>query len=194
MPGEPTSFPLLGGVTLLERAINYVLGGLPLVDAVALSAPTPCQGWDVHTLLRHLRDSLDALHEAFQLGDVGLDIAPGPPGCPVASVRTGASRLLGACVTGTTDTVAIAGLPLTVGVIGGTGAIEIAVHGWDLTVACGHERPIPPDLADELFDLAPLLVGREDRPGRFAAPVPVSALAEPGDRLVAFLGRNPISR
>jgi uncharacterized protein (TIGR03086 family) len=71
------------------------------------------------------------------------------------------------------------------------GAVEIAVHGWDVAQACGHPRPIPPQLAKELLRLAPLLVTDADRPGRFAAPVAVPAHASPGDRLVAFLGRDP---
>jgi uncharacterized protein (TIGR03086 family) len=69
--------------------------------------------------------------------------------------------------------------------------VEIAVHGWDVAQACGRPRPIPPQLAEELLQLAPLLVTDADRPGRFAPPVAVPAGASPGDRLVAFLGRGP---
>ena len=85
----------------------------------------------------------------------------------------------------------IGGHTLTSVLVAGTGAIEITVHGWDVARACGRTDPVPPALADELLDLAPLLVACTDRPGRFDRPVPVPPGAAPGDRLVAFLGRQP---
>jgi hypothetical protein len=84
-----------------------------------------------------------------------------------------------------------------------TGAVEIAVHGWDVSAACaragcggagcggagGEVRPIPASLATRMLQLCPLLVvGRE---GLFAVPVEVPAQASPGDRLVGYLGRDP---
>jgi len=65
------------------------------------------------------------------------------------------------------------------------------MHGWDVAHACGHPRPIPQHLAEELLLISPLLVTDADRPARFAAPVAVSPHAGPADRLVAFLGRCP---
>ena len=52
-----------------------------------------------------------------------------------------------------------------------TGAIEIAVHGWDISVACGARRPVPPGLAAVLAPIAPLLITPRTRPGLFAGPV-----------------------
>ena len=65
------------------------------------------------------------------------------------------------------------------------------MHGWDVARACASDRPIPADLADELLDLAVVLVRAADRPGRFARPAPVPAGAPAGDQLLAFLGRTP---
>ena len=72
-----------------------------------------------------------------------------------------------------------------------TGAIEITVHGWDIAVACGRARPVPPGLAAVPLATASLLVPSDVRPGLFADPVPLHAPACPGDELVAFLGRRP---
>jgi hypothetical protein len=72
-----------------------------------------------------------------------------------------------------------------------TGAIEIAVHGWDISVACGARRPVPPGLAAVLLPIAPLLISPGTRPGLFADPVRLPGPAFPGDQLVAFLGRQP---
>jgi hypothetical protein len=72
-----------------------------------------------------------------------------------------------------------------------TGAIEITVHGWDISVACGDRRPVPLGLAAVLLPIAPLLLPPGTRPGLFADPVRLAAPACPGDQLVAFLGRQP---
>lgn len=195
MTDERAAASLLGGVGLLERAINYTLGNLRLVTPDALPRRTPCRAWDLRALLAHLDDSLVALSEAAETGGIGLgthgtDAAS--PDDPVADVRAHARRLLGAWVAaGRHDPVVIGGASLTSGIVTGTGAIEIAVHGWDVARACGHERPVPPALAEEMLPLCPLFVSEADRPARFAAPVDVSALAGPADRLLAFLGRVP---
>jgi uncharacterized protein (TIGR03086 family) len=184
---------LLGGIGLLERAINYTLGSLHLVTPAAMSRPTPCRDWDLGALLRHVDDSLTALYEAIDLGRVDLVPPEGDlDGDPVAAVRDRARRLLGAWAAGgSPDAVSIAGRPLTPTIVTSTGAVEVAVHGWDVARACGRDRPIPPSLAFELLELSPLLVTEADRPGLFAPPVDVSPLASPGDRLLAFLGRDP---
>ncbi len=98
--------------------------------------------------------------------------------------------------------VAVGGLPMPAGLVACTGAVEIAVHGWDVSAARARagrgsagcegdfpETPIPAGLAARMLRLSPLLVaGRE---GLFAVPVEVPAQASPGDRLVGYLGRRP---
>jgi len=72
-----------------------------------------------------------------------------------------------------------------------TGAMEITVHGWDIGVASGLRRPIPPLLAGVLLALAPVVLPPRIRPGLFDEPVALPAEATVSDRLVAFLGRHP---
>ena len=72
-----------------------------------------------------------------------------------------------------------------------TAALEVAVHGWDISRACGQRQPIPRALATGLLVIAPVLVPRTGRPPLFAAPVTAGANADPSDRLAAFLGRTP---
>jgi uncharacterized protein (TIGR03086 family) len=185
---------LIGGITLLERAINYTYGSLQLVTVEALSHPTPCERWDLGALLDHMNDSLLALYEAVSVGrvDLAVRVDHEPVADPVARLRNRACSLLGAWAAADRDhTVSIGGSPLSSGIVTGTGAIEVAVHGWDVARACGGQRPIPPSLAEELLELAHLLVTDADRPTRFAAPVWLAPEAGPADRLIAFLGRHP---
>jgi uncharacterized protein (TIGR03086 family) len=191
MFGEPAE-PLIGGISLLERAINFTLGSLHLVTEDDLPRPTPCHAWDVRALLWHMEDSVLALHEAADLGHVDIDEnSPDPVEDPVAALRDRACRLVGAWARGTgPGVVSIAGTPLTAGILTGTGAIEVAVHGWDLAMACGRPRAIPGNLAEEMLPLSPLFVTEADRPGRVAPQVPPPPSAGPAARLLAFLGRE----
>jgi len=89
------------------------------------------------------------------------------------------------------EIIAIADRRLTLGLMTGVGALEMAVHGWDLSRACGHRRPIPGPLAASLLHISPLLVPRTGRAPLFGPPVTVPPMATPSDQLVAYLGRDP---
>jgi uncharacterized protein (TIGR03086 family) len=85
--------------------------------------------------------------------------------------------------------VVVGGLPMPGGLVACAGAVEIAVHGWDVAAARGGDCPIPAELARRLLRLCPFLAaGREDL---FARPVPVPVQAGPCDQLVGSLGRDP---
>lgn len=185
---------------LLERAIGYAAGNVDAVTPQLLSGPTPCADWDLRRLLHHVNDSLDTLREGIDAGRIGLHPAAGgtdgeddPAADPVAAFRDRAARLLGAwSAAGPRGRmVAIAGHPLAASVVAGAGAIEVAVHGWDIARACGHLRPIPAALAIDLLRICPLVVTDGTRHRLFADPVAVSPLSSPGDWLVAYLGRSP---
>jgi hypothetical protein len=71
------------------------------------------------------------------------------------------------------------------------GAVEIAVHGWDVLEG---PRPAPPDPGQPVAGpvaVVPWVISDLIRPGLFAAPVRISPLGSPSDRLVALLGRQP---
>ncbi|NGO70930.1 TIGR03086 family metal-binding protein [Streptomyces boncukensis] len=191
-----------GAGELLERAVGYALGTARLVTPQALGRPTPCAAWDLGSLMAHLDDSLAALHEGFDVGTIALAPAgPAPPGSPGgdgdpgAAFRRRAARLLGAwAAAGPADRlIAIADAPLTAEAVSLTGALELAVHGWDIARATGQrDRPVPDPLARELLPVAHQLVPHPGtRHPLFAPEIRLPPGAPPGDRLVAFLGRDP---
>jgi uncharacterized protein (TIGR03086 family) len=177
---------------LLERAIAYALVSMNGVAAPLLCRPTPCTSWDLRALVAHLNDSVSVLREGIDTRCISRH-APLDAGDPVATFRVRARELLGAWLaTGLDDVpISVANLPLPAALVAGTGAVEIVVHGWDVAVACGHRRPIPPALATELLGICPLIASGATRSALFARPVPVSSTAIPSDQLVAFLGRDP---
>jgi uncharacterized protein (TIGR03086 family) len=180
---------------VLASAIRYALGSLTLVTPESLSRPTPCAAWDLAALLEHVGDSLAALHDGIAAGQVGLDRAALTPAHPdlVATLRDRAGRLLAASVVadGLDLPVAIADRWLPGTWVAAVGAVEIAVHGWDIPAPGRARQPIPSVLASRILAIVPLVVTDVTRHARFAAPVAAASQASPGDRLVALLGRNP---
>ena len=181
---------------LLGSAVSYALTEAALVTPQLLSSPTPCPGWDLQMLLDHVVDSIRVLHDAMATGGVGTRVAPGSPRPtpdPVARLRSHTARLLAAdAAPGPAErAVSIGDRELTASLVAVAGAVEIAVHGWDISVACGAARVIPSGLAALLVPIAPLLITAETRSGLFSDPVRLPGPACPGDELVAFLGRQP---
>jgi uncharacterized protein (TIGR03086 family) len=176
----------------LDRAVAYALGSLNVVTLDRLTSTTPCRGWDLTALLRHLDDSLAALHEGLTFGRVAALPTPADVGGDlVACVRARAVQLIGQSESSSTVTIAERELPR--GVLAVVGALELTVHGWDIARACGLDRPIPPRLAAELLAVAPMVVTEATRPEQFGVPVMLSRAASNADRLIAFLGRDPSS-
>jgi len=204
-----------GGATgLLAGALRYALSVCAQVKPAELGSPTPCVEWDIGALLWHLSESVADLEAGLRTGslDDGRPEGPAParprprallpgdgdpdpflalPPDPLGALRERAADLLCACYDGgpAGRFVVVGGLPLPAGIVACTGAVEIAVHGWDVSAALGRGGTIPPGLATRLLALCPLLAA--GRQGLFAAAVPVSAQASPGDRLLGYLGRDP---
>jgi uncharacterized protein (TIGR03086 family) len=194
-PPAPAAWPA-EGARLLEPSISYALGAALAVTPELLSRPTPCREWDLRMLLRHACESLAAFGEGIEAGRVGLYPAAEDgvlAADPARAFRDRAGQLLDAW-TGPghqRQVVEIAGCPLAVTVMAAAAALEVAVHGWDISRACGQRQPIPHALAIDLLAIAPVLVPRTGPHPLFAAPVAVAATAGPSDRLAAFLGRSP---
>lgn len=186
---------------LLAAAVQYARRTLDALTAERLAAATPCRGWDLRTLLRHLDDSLAALHDGIAAGAVALQPSPDDPGSRaddpaqrlVASIRRRGDRLLGACrvARGSSGSVVIGHLRMPLATVVLVGAVELTAHGWDVARSLGRDEPVPDPLARDLLRALPAVVNDATRAGLFAPPVAVPARSRPGERLVAQLGRSP---
>ena len=192
MAGREVGLP--GVTALLAGAITYALDACAQVAPGEMTRSTPCPGWDLAALLAHLAASVSDLESAIRTGHLDQEPGPGPgDGDPVEALRDHAANLLFSCYAhhGSDRFVLVGGLPLPSVIVACTGAVEIAVHGWDVSAARGRGSPIPPGLAVRMLGVTPLLLA--SRAGLFGPPVVVSPQASPGDRLVAHLGRTPVA-
>jgi uncharacterized protein (TIGR03086 family) len=177
-------------VELLERAIGYARGTLGGVRPDLLGRPTPCAAWTLADLLTHMSDSLDALTEASR---GVIDVAPPPretAGAGVAELRDKACHLLGAWSNPHAAEARLGQARLESAVLLHAGALEIAVHGWDVGQATGSGQPIPEGLARALSGSAQRLITAADRPRRFAPPVSSTGVTTSSALLLAFTGRH----
>ncbi len=182
-------------VAVLDRAVTWTQGCLELARGRPLDLATPCSAWDLGDLLFHMDDTWAAITEAAE-GRVVID----PPAGRIENPDVLVDRIVQrACRTRaawgrrlTSAPVGVGDLPLGRDTLVLVGALEIAVHGWDVSQACGDPRPIPEDLAARLYDVASAVVTAGERGRRFAAPAVVPAQSTVCDRLLAHLGRSAL--
>jgi uncharacterized protein (TIGR03086 family) len=210
----PSHAPLHHAVELLERATSYTRVQLQVISPAMLSRPTPCTQWTLADLLDHMVGSLDGLAEATDLSqfhrdgvdhggvahdEVGRDRVGGatdavPTTTSVGAVdrlRDRACRLLADwSAVARDDDVTIGDKALSSSVLACAGALEVAVHGWDVSQATGSCEPVPAVLARDLLVWADVLVSDADRPTRFDHPVDGPSVG-PSSRLLRMLGREP---
>lgn len=182
-------------VELLERAIGYTRASLVLVTEADLARRTPCREWVLHDLLTHMDDSLDAMAVAAQAASLSL-VPARPPGMGsdlLDSICQRARGLLAHWHPGDDvpdGPVGLGDLSLSRELLGAVGALEIALHGWDVAESIGCPRSIPPGLAMDLWPVARDHITDADRPSRFGQSVEVSDWATPAARLLAHAGRS----
>jgi uncharacterized protein (TIGR03086 family) len=181
-----------GTALLLDQAISYATRAVFDVTPALLPCPTPCRGWDLEMLLVHASESLAALRAGTVTGHVALiPAAPARDPDPTRTFEYQVGRLLAARAGPRCRMLDVGDVPLPAITMDCVGAIEIAVHGWDISQACGERRPIPDQLAVGLLAIAPLLIPETGRHPQFGPTVTAAATASLSDRLVAFLGREP---
>jgi uncharacterized protein (TIGR03086 family) len=151
-----------------------------------LAARTPCDAWNVRTLLNHMLDT-----QRYFLGNARGEEAsppgPTPPQVlsedPVNDFNRSRTEMLGAF-----------GEP---GVIEKTGpSLGIAfsdqlLHGWDLATATGQSTAMPAGLAEAAYEMIHGRFTDEQRKGVFKPAIAIADDASSQERLLAYTGRQP---
>ena len=179
-------------VAVLDSAVIWTHSCLQRARTSDLALPTPCADWNLGQLLAHMEDSLAALGEAAAVGRVRVVDHPAEqdPGRTIDRIVQRACSTRAAWLHRLTSApIRVGDLALGRDTLAMVGALEIAVHGWDVAQAVGSGLQLPEDLAARLYDVAQLVVTPDERGTRFAPPVQVPPDAPMSTRLLAHLGR-----
>jgi uncharacterized protein (TIGR03086 family) len=167
------------------------------------SAPTPCEDWDVATLVQHMID--EHLWAAPLLHGQDLEaagkIVEGTRRLPVeGGVGANLAEQWDEAITASADAFTAPGvLDRTVSLSRGqTPASEylaemisdLTVHAWDLGKGIGYSEPLPEQLVSFVYEMA-RKVGDLSSTGLFKPAVEVPEDAPTIDKLVALSGRQP---
>jgi uncharacterized protein (TIGR03086 family) len=190
---QPTEFDLRD----LDRRALAATGGIVAgVTTAHLDLPTPCTGWTLGDLLRHM---VGHNHGFATAGRGEPDPAPWE-GVPLGEDPAGAYERSAADVTASFAAEGFLERKVDVhgyGVFPGTTAlrmhfVDFLVHGWDVAKSIGADTSL-----DEELSLAALRIASRwpeaswSPTGPFRDRVRVHDDAPAGERLVAFLGRSP---
>ncbi|HVX47707.1 MAG TPA: maleylpyruvate isomerase N-terminal domain-containing protein [Mycobacteriales bacterium] len=159
---------------LLGRAVQLATASIERARSADPWIPTPCTGWDLATLVRHVADSAATVRALIEAGP-----ADPPPAAGCAAALAQLRRLHAVTVPGETT---LAGI---------LGAYELTVHAWDIDQATGRGS-LPGDVVETLLVLAPLVLPTgPDRSGLFDPEVPPADAGTDCARLLALFGRRP---
>jgi uncharacterized protein (TIGR03086 family) len=186
-------------VTAFEDASARMEKLVAGVSPDAFSAPTPCPDWDVRALLNHLVGTLREFEARFSgqepgdRADLLADKGDLLGDDHVEAYREAAQAVFALIrPEGALDRK----YPTPVGDLPGsllaeTAVLDLAVHGWDLAKATGQDTHIDEPLADHALVFAEGFITDQMRASVYGPVVPIVDNAPAGDRLVAFLGRQP---
>jgi uncharacterized protein (TIGR03086 family) len=153
-----------------------------------LDAQTPCDDWNVETLLNHMLETQQYfVRSARGEQDASPPSADPPDGLigddPAAAYERGREQTIS---TFSED-----------GVIERTGpSLAIAfsdtlLHGWDVATATGQDTTMPDGLAAAAYEIVHGAFTDDQRKGVFKPEVAVGDDASPQARLLAYTGRTP---
>jgi uncharacterized protein (TIGR03086 family) len=184
-------------VDLVDRALTQMGEVIAGIRPEQAGLPTPCGGWDVHALVRHvigqsLRNFLvSARGEMADWAAAPEELGPDW----AAQYRAAAAPVL--------QTWRTADLDRKVPGPGGSEAplrgradqqlAELAMHAWDLARATGQDLELDPEVAEHGLAWSRGMLRPEFRgPDKaFALEVPVAADAPAYERLAGWFGRDP---
>ncbi|MFB9683787.1 maleylpyruvate isomerase family mycothiol-dependent enzyme [Amycolatopsis plumensis] len=176
---------------MLAAALGHAVAAAGEVGLADLGRPSACDGWTVADTLEHLTESLRCVAASLASGAVPPAAPPRTGPVTAGTLRRDLGRAaaaLTAAVAGLRGrrAVAVDGLPLPCHRLIVVGALEAAVHGWDVDRA----RAIPDELATRLLAELPSVLDGGIRRGLFAEPIATPPGCGPGRRLLAALGRD----
>ena len=165
-----------------DWAIEKVAGASGKLDA-----KTPCDKWDVRTLLNHMLETQRYFLNTAQGKDASPP-GPTPPETlskdPLADFKAVRQELI--------DTYSQPGVLEKTGPSLGIAFSDLLIHSWDLARATGQDEVMPEGLAETNYQFIHGRFTDEQRKGIFGPAIEVGDNTPAQDRLLAYTGRNPV--
>jgi uncharacterized protein (TIGR03086 family) len=182
-------------VDLIDEGYVWAGKRIAAVHPSELTEPTPCDAWNLRQLLNHMLGALSLHLDAAN----GLPVDPSQFGPEIDRVGADPVQAFGEVAARTTRTWRGSGVldrtavlpmgPVPGSVLALLHLTEVLVHGWDVGRAIGENVVIPAELAEPALEFSRGFATEAHRGTAFAAELPAGDT--PGQRLVAFLGRQP---
>jgi uncharacterized protein (TIGR03086 family) len=156
----------------------------------AMTLPTPCAGWTVADLIRHINDE----HEAISQTVLGpLHHRSEDPRDDFAAIT--ARWILALAAAGPMLMVPKARATIATDQVRAIHLVDMLVHRWDLAKATDRDSEIESVLADTALPIARSITAPTNPYGlvgfAYATPKAEKPDRRPIDNLAALLGRNP---
>jgi len=151
-----------------------------------LDAKTPCDEWDLRTLLDHMLETQNYFLSSAR-GEDASPPSPTPPKLisddPAADFRHTREEMLAAF--------AEPGVVEKTGPALGIAFSDQLLHGWDVARASGQDDTMPDGLPEAAYEVIHGRFTDDQRKGVFKSEVSVPPDASPQQKLLAYSGRQP---
>jgi uncharacterized protein (TIGR03086 family) len=151
-----------------------------------LDAQTPCDEWDVRTVINHLLDGQQGYFQKAALGQEATPPSPNPPDLLNGDAAAEYEKTRQATIAAFRKAD-----PQKAAITMGIAFVDQIVHGTDIAKATGQDATIPPDLAEAAFWMVNGRITDDNRANGFKPEVSVPDDAPTQDKLLAYLGRQP---
>ena len=159
------------------------------LDEADLTAPTPCAGWDVADLIRHMNERHEAAIASI------LPVAADLTGDPREVFAHICARWIAAVEQSGETMVLPRRGPLAAERVLAVHLVDMLTHRWDIARALGRDCPVPARLLDAALPIARSITAPGSSlngPGGVYSPGLAEDASRPAlDNIVALLGRDP---
>lgn len=199
MGGMMTTITGTDAITLLGRAHTALRAAVAGVPADGWDLPTPCENWTVAQVLQHATGDQVAYAAAVTGGPWPTEDPFQPSGRladdAISALEHALDATAGAYATldpaAEQVPVPLPQGPLPLWIAAGAGALDAAVHAWDIAVATGQPSPLTAEMAGPLLVVAREIVEPLRGYGAYAPALDVAGDADEVAALLAYLGRRP---
>lgn len=187
---------ILDLLTAHERALDATGRIVAGIAPDQYGRATPCDGWDVRTLLDHVisgnwwvaplvgGQTIDEVGDRYDGDQIGDDLAAAWHASAAAAHEAFAAP-------GALDApCAVSYGPVPGSVYCGHRVNDVLIHGWDLAVATGQDTTLDPDLVETLWESIQPEREMLAASGAFGTPTDLGDDVALQQRLLAALGRT----